>query len=741
MISFDEKQRAILLRLRNSFYSIRILPGGEVVHIGSGPLPANMPDHAWLGGLDDYEESNFEWDRQGRRFELPTFGDINFHDVALKVSFPDLAGPLVSGEVAHLPVRDLRLRYQSHEVRVDATPGFTPEHGQSAGRGRVRETLCLRLKDIAYDFFVTLFYRVNAEHDIIERWLELENRTAMEVAVDALAFGTMHLPNGHYELTRAAGAWAREFIPVRQLVEQGVFLLEQKGLNTGHASNPFFQLNERGGATEEEGTVFFGALAYSGNWALRFESLPSTALRIHGGYEAADFELSLAPGQTHRTPSFVHGCSGEGRGGASRQMHRFIRDCVLPGSVKNEFRPVLYNGWEAAYFDLSFESQIELARLAASIGVELFCVDDGWFGARRHDRAGLGDWTVSEDVFPGGLRPLVDEVHQLGMKFGLWVEPEMVNPDSDLYRAHPEWVLHFPGRPRTESRSQLILDFGRPEVVEHILAALDTLVRENSVDFFKWDMNRYATEPGSVAGRAIWHEHVAGVYRIMDALRCEHPGLAIQSCSGGGGRVDLGMLARTDQVWTSDNTDAYDRTLIQEGFSLAYPPRVMESWVTHEKNHQTGRIASLDLRFDAAMRGALGIGAALNKLSPEELAVCRRKIAFYKKIRPIVQGGDLYRLSSAVETGVSIWQSVEGGGSRAVYSIIVLGQLLAVHLAPTRLRGLRPEAIYAVSDDTGAELGRYSGAQLLTIGLPGDGAQGGAGRSTRSRTVLLEIVN
>jgi alpha-galactosidase len=325
------------------------------------------------------------------------------------------------------------------------------------------------------------------------------------------------------------------------------------------------------------------------------------------------------------------------------------------------------------------------------------------------------------------------------MKFGLWVEPEMVNPDSDLYRAHPDWVLHFPGRPRTQVRQQLLLDFGRPEVVEFIFNSLNSLLEEYEIDFFKWDMNRYATEPGSAVGKSIWRRHVEAVYGIMDRLRAAHPNLSIQSCSGGGGRIDLGILGRTDQVWTSDNTDAHDRVTIQDGFSLAYPPRAMESWVTHDKNHQTGRLSSLDLRFDVAMRGALGIGTVLSALPEEELVAYRRKIAFYKKIRPIVQGGQLHRL--VAEDGISIWQTVSPDGSQAVYSAVVTGQLQGIFRAPTRLRGLVPEAIYALCDEKEEEVARLSGFQLMALGVPGEDAGGGLGRVVRSRTLHLQRVS
>jgi alpha-galactosidase len=336
----------------------------------------------------------------------------------------------------------------------------------------------------------------------------------------------------------------------------------------------------------------------------------------------------------------------------------------------------------------------------------------------------LGDWTVSQDVFPDGLHPLIAEVQRLGMKFGLWVEPEMVNADSELYRQHPEWILHFPGRPRTEARNQLILDFGRPEVVEHIFAALDKLLAEYPLDFIKWDMNRNASEPGSVAGKAIWREHVTGVYRLMDQLRQKYPRLDIQSCSGGGGRIDAGILARTDQVWTSDNTDAFDRLRIQEGFSLAYPARTMEAWVTRAHNHQTGRITPLSLRFDVAMRGALGIGSSLNELTEAELQEYAGYIAFYQRIRHIVQAGHLYRLQRLEEFGASIIEYVLPDGREAVYSIAVREHQLGWERPPALLKGLAAEATYAVEDWRGAEIQRASGFELMTLGLPGDSFNG-----------------
>ena len=723
-IHFQASSRCFVLTLKSSVYVFRILESGELVHVFAGPTAVDQetlkPDH-----LAEYGDSNYVWEQQARAWEICTFGDLNYHDSAIKLSILD---PLAPAGV----IRDLRLRYVDHNLVKDAKPGLSPKTSPE------RETLAVRLRDGHVGIDVTLYYRVTPEHDVIERWLEISNHTEGAVTVESLSFATIHVPNGEYELTRTAGTWAREFIPQRQLLSPGRTVMESLGLNTGHATNPFFILNAVGEATETAGTVYFGALAYSGNWRLSFEVLPTTATRIHGGYDPGDFQLILLPGEAHTTPALIFGSCGEGIGGASRRLHRFARETVLPSPRHGDDRPVLYNSWEAVYFEMSLESQMELARKAAAIGIELFCVDDGWFGGRRNDSAGLGDWWVSPDLFPDGITPLIDEVKRLGMRFGIWVEPEMVNPDSDLYRAHPDWVLHYPGRPRTEVRQQLILDFGRPEVVEFIWNSLDTLLAKHDISFFKWDMNRYVTEPGSVAGQAIWYKHVQALYGLMDRLRAAYPKLEIQSCSGGGGRIDFGILGRTDQAWTSDNTDAIDRVSIQDGYSYAYPPCAMEAWVTHEVNHQTGRRTSLDLRFDVAMRGALGIGTSLNKLSDTELEDYTRKIAFYKRIRGVVQHGDLYRLVS--RTNESVWFTVSKDQTQAVFSIVVTGEFRGICHAPIKLPGLQLGQSYSITDETGSILGTWMGAQLSTIGLPIDHRYANAHGAVFSKTLFVQAM-
>ena len=726
MINYNAETKTFNLIMARSHYVFKVAENGRLVHLIWGLRPENSADDDLITGKTHYEQGDFgSFEQQTRPDEFITYGDVSQHEVSLKVNFATLPSTVQPYESPLLPIRDVRLVYVDHEIVADAEPGFAPQHGLKTAVSNPRQTLRVTMKDPEQPLEATLCYRLTPEHDIIERWCELENVGDVPIQVEQLYSAVWHMENGRYDLTSVSGAWAREFMTERNLLPIGLHVVEHRTTQTGHHANPFFLLNRSGQAWEESGTVYFGQLAYSGAWRLTFESLHNLGVRVHGGYNPVDFQIELVPGETHKTPAMISGVSNNGWGGASRRMHAHLRGRVLPQQPQlPELRPVLYNSWEATYFFLNEQGQIDLARKAAAMGVELFCVDDGWFGGRRHDMAGLGDWVVSKDVFPNGLQPLIDEVHKLGMKFGLWVEPEMVNADSDLYRAHPDWVYHFPGRPRTEYRNQLMLDMGRREVVEYLFDALDKLMQEYDIAFIKWDMNRYQSPPGSVAGKGVWQAHVAGAYEIIDRLRAKYPHLSIQSCSGGGARIDAGIMARTDQVWTSDNTDALTRVAIQEGFSLAYPARAMEAWVTHRQNHQTGRILETSTRFHVAMRGALGIGSNLNELDERELKEYGRFIKFYKQIRHIVQHGDLYRLQRLEEFGTSVIQYVLPDGSEAVYSAVVVDYKIGQFRPAPPLKHLISSAAYAIFDEHGDEVRQMSGYELMTRGIPGHAMAG-----------------
>ncbi|GAC1538079.1 MAG: alpha-galactosidase [Herpetosiphon sp.] len=596
--------------------------------------------------------------------EYPPHGGARFIDPCLKVLFAD-------------GVRDVVLSFGSAEVQH----GTVPE-------------LLIHLHDSVYPFRVTLHYRVYERYDLIERRVTVHNDGDTPITLERIWSAQWHLPaHENYRLTHLTGRWFDEMHLRREPLVQGIKVLESRRLTTSHHHNPWFAVDD-GSASEDSGSLFFGLLAWSGNWKLSAEVTDFGSTRVSMGLNDWDFAWQLNPGDTFSTPSSYAGFTDEGYGGASRRLHDVIRDTVLPhGSL---LRKVLYNSWEATEFAIDEASQIELAQRAAAIGVELFVLDDGWFHGRNDDTAGLGDWWPDERKFPHGLRPLISQVNALGMEFGLWIEPEMVNPDSDLYRTHPEWVIHFPTRTRTELRNQLILNFGRTDVQEYIIGQLDRLLSENRIAFIKWDMNRNVSEPGwpDAPGdmREIWVRYVQGLYGVWGTLRERHPTVVWQSCSGGGGRADLAILRLADQVWVSDNTDATARLAIQEGYSQVFPANTMEAWVT---DRAQGRL-SVTFRFHVSMCGALGVGGHLLHWSDEQCTNAANLIAQYKDIRHIVQFGDLYRLRSPQKHAFSAVQYVSKDASESVLFAFRTHLPPPAHLPLLYLRGLDAGAMYAI---------------------------------------------
>ncbi|MBT2530353.1 alpha-galactosidase [Streptomyces sp. ISL-99] len=605
-------------------------------------------------------------------------------------------------------------------VRTPVVRGTEWRYSEAATAG---DELRLRFTDPVHHLGLTLHYRMREDSDVVERWATVAHEgpadaPALELLrADAAAWT---LPRRErWRLSQLHGRWAAESRLVRSDLAPGEKVLGSRRGHTGHQHLPWVALDAEG-ATEESGEVYGCALGWSGSWRIAVQQLPDGTVQITGGAGHDDSGLlRLAPGGTYTTPVFAGLWSDGGFGGASRAWHAWQLAHVIPDAERS--RPVLYNSWEATGFDIYAEQQRALARRAADIGVELFVVDDAWFGARVSDRAGLGDWTPIPERFPGGLKPLADEVHRLGMRFGIWVEPEMVNADSDLYRAHPDWVQHHPGRTRTEFRNQLVLNLARDDVQAYLWEQLDGLLSSAPVDYVKWDFNRCFTDagwPGEPYPQRLWTEHVHALYALLDRLRAAHPGVAFESCSGGGGRIDLGILSRTDQVWTSDNTDPLDRLAIQHGFSQLHPARAMAAWVTDSPNTQlNGRVSSLRFRFVSAMAGVLGIGGDLTGWGEDEIAEAREWVDLYKEIRPVVQHGELYRLR-APDGGLSAVQYLRGD------DIVVLAWLQAQHYGeqqpPLRLRGLDPEAAYACLDTSAVHRGSVLLHRGLRTALRGD---------------------
>lgn len=645
------------------------------------------------GAVRSHREFAFESRESMTPEEYPAWGGMRYNEPCLKVT---TAGG----------IRDVVLKYQSHSIQDTA--------------------LSVRLKDISAPITVTLIYRVYPGTGILSRRAEIENGSREVVTVESAQSAAWYLPRGEgYRLTHLAGRWAGETQVVQEPIGPGKKLLESRRGNTSHQANPWFAIDQGGTANEESGRVWFGALAWSGNWKITIEQTTSQQLRVVGGYNDFDFSYPLKPGESLNTPEFYGGYTDKGFGEASRMLHRFALNEVLPASTRGKPRPVLYNSWEATTFDVNEPGQRQLAEKAAKLGVELFVMDDGWFGARNHDRAGLGDWFVNQKKFPNGLGPLIGAVNQAGMQFGLWVEPEMVNPDSDLFRKHPEWAIQFPGRPRTEGRNQLILNMARNDVKEYIYGLLDQLLARNRIAFLKWDMNRHISEPGwqqlpVSEQRKLYVAYVNNVYEIIDRLRAKHPGVEIESCSGGGGRIDFGILRRVEQVWTSDNTEAFDRLRIQEGYSYAYPTKAMMAWVTDVPN-MNGRTTSLKYRFLVAMMGSLGIGGNLNHWSEADSKLAIEMIATYKQIRKTVQEGNLYRLSLPRRNNLSSNLYVSNDGNQAALFAFLHSQQFRQESPAVTLTGLEPGAVYRLKpldNKLLAPEGReVSGAYLMGHGL------------------------
>ena len=663
------------------------LDGGGVSYVFGVNTRGELQQLYWggrLGAADSFpqakpmpEWASFDSSYNNTPQEFAGWGAGLFNEPALKVTFAD-------GN------RDLVLHYESH---VETGHGFD-----------------VVLKDIARPIFVTLHYEMDATSGILARSATIENRGADSVTIEQAVAAAWALPAGHYTLNYLTGRWAGEWTLNQEPVLPGARVIESRRGSTGHQANPWFAI-QAGDADEDHGGVWFGALAWSGSWRITVEQDQLDAVRVTGGFNPFDFGYVLKAGEKLETPVFDGGYAQDGLGGASRLLHRYELEHILPrtqataGQAVPKVRPVIYNSWEATEFRVSEAGQMALAEKAAALGVDRFVMDDGWFGQRKDDRAGLGDWYVNKEKFPRGLKPLIDRVHALGMDFGLWVEPEMVNPDSDLYRAHPDWVLHFPGRPESEQRNQLVLNLARPDVKDYVLGFLDKLLAENDIAFLKWDYNRNWSEPGwdqlpPAEQKRVYVAFTENLYAILSELRKRHPKVEIENCSGGGGRVDLGILRYTDEVWPSDNTDPFDRLTIQDGFTYAYTPQVMMAWVTdspHDLEHQV-RVTSIPYRMLSSMQGSLGIGANIANWTPDEMATAKRLIAAYHEVQPTIVQGALYRLISPRNgSEFSATQTVRADkGQSVVFAFIHSTE--KGHSFPTlKLKGLDPAAEYALT--------------------------------------------
>lgn len=596
---------------------------------------------------------------------------------------------------------------------VAATPeGERGSWWEFTGAEESEDALRLAFTDDVLGLRTVLCYETVPGTDVILRWTE--HTATRELRLERLDSAAVNVPvTAGARLMYLTGQWSQEFQRTQLHLTRGTFTMGSTQGVPGHAYAPWLAVQD---GTPGDGPAYGVALEWAGNWHITAEAEPGGAIRVRAGRVPHEGAVVLTPGTTLTTPRLACAFSPEGLDGLSRVWHRYERR--LAGDRLHRPRKVLYNSWEATGFDVDAAGQLELAKVAADIGAELFVVDDGWFTGRADDTGGLGDWHPDPAAFPHGFDRFVEDVRGLGLDFGLWVEPEAVSPGSRLHSEHPDWVYRVEGRPARLVRNQLLLDLGRPDVQDFVIGTLDRLLGTYAVDYLKWDMNRPPTERGRPGAGAVDldAEHVAGYLRVLDHLRTAHPHVTAEGCAGGGGRVDHLTLARTDVVWPSDNTAPLDRLSIQYGFLHAHAPHVMSSWVTDAPGVFDPRPRSLAFRFVNAMCGVLGIGADLRSWSPEERAEATRWIARYKEIRDVVHHGEARLLGSPDEPTCGVQYDA---GERTVVAALSTGRLDGAPLVPgrparLRLRGLDPAARYR-DTATGTT---YGGAHLLHYGLP-----------------------
>ena len=711
-IHYDNETRIFTLDTAHTTYQMQADRLGVLLHLYYGARAAGSMDY-----LLTYYDRGFSGnpaDAGGDRTysldalpqEYPTLGTGDYRSTALIVRGADGA-------------RGCDLRYVRHEIRqgkyaLEGLPAVFAAPQQA-------QTLEILLEDAASHVQVRLLYGVLEEEDIITRSVRITNGGEGQLYVEKAASACLDMLPGRYDLISLYGRHAMERCVQRTPVAHGSFSLGSRRGTSSHQYNPAVILAEQG-ATEDAGGCWGMLFVYSGGFLCEAEQDQFNQTRLLMGLQPEGLCYPLAAGQTLTVPETILTYSAAGFARLSRQYHACIREHVVRGRYSRGPRPVLINSWEACYYDFNADTICRLAAQAAELGIDMVVMDDGWFGKRNDDNSGLGDWVVNERKLGCTLAQLVGRVNALGVRFGLWIEPEMVSEDSELFRAHPDWVLQTPGRRPVRARNQLVLDFSRAQVREHVFRQICAVLDQANVEYVKWDMNRSLAELGSAAtapGR-VAYDYVLGVYDFLEKLTRRYPDLLIEGCSGGGGRFDAGMLYYTPQIWCSDNTDAVDRLYIQQGTSLFYPAAVVGAHVSAVPNHQTGRVTPLHTRGVVAMAGTFGYELDLCRLTAEEKAEIRAQLAVYKKYEPLIREGGYDRLADPAQDGFAAWQFTAADGSRALVNVVRLENHGNMPVAYVRLKSLRPDAVY----QDAATGRRYSGAALMCAGLPLAAEQG-----------------
>lgn len=616
--------------------------------------------------------------------EYPGYGTSDFRNPAYSVQLSN--GTTVT-----------ELQYDSHRIS-SGKPALTGLPSVYAENEDEAQTLLVTLVDSKAGLEVELSYTVFEAFDAVIRSTRIVNASADVMTLRSALSVSVDLPHDRFDLLQLSGAWARERYVHRRALTPGTQSVESRRGSSSHMNNPFFALLSED-ANEDVGEVFGFSLVYSGSFVGGVEVDQFHTSRAYLGINPFDFSWRLEPGESFQTPEAVMVFSAAGLGGMSHVYHELYRTRLCRGKFRDAVRPILVNNWEATYFNFNADKIESIAQAGSKLGIELFVLDDGWFGKRDNDNSSLGDWVVDYKKLPGGLNDLAERVRSHGLQFGLWFEPEMVSPDSELYRAHPDWCLHVPGYRRTEARQQLILDLSREDVQSYIVKSLSDILNHAPITYVKWDMNRNMSEIGSELlpaerQRETAHRYMLGLYSVLERITSAFPHILFESCSGGGGRFDPGMLYYMPQTWTSDNTDAVSRLKIQYGTSIVYPISTMGAHVSAVPNHQTGRMTPLRTRGDVAMSGNFGYELDLTQFTDAENEEVKRQVSLVKEVRELVQFGTFYRLLSPFEGNEAAWMFVSKDQQEVfLVHTTVLNEPNAP-LSRLRLKGLDPSRVY-----------------------------------------------
>ena len=705
-IQYQQENQLFSLNTKHTTYQMKVDSKGFLLHLYyGGKISGNMAylltyyDRGFSGNpADAGNDRTYSLDALPQ--EYPQAGAGDYRSSALVIRNAD------GSEYCDL-------RYVSHEIRRGkyGLKGLPAVYAPEAEA----ESLEILLEDSVSRVQVRLLYGVLAEEDIITRSAEIINLGDNPVCVEKAASACLDFVGGEYDLVSFYGRHAMERNFQRTRIAHGCQVIGSRRGTSSHQYNPAVIVADKS-ATEDAGSCYGMVFVYSGNFMCEAERDQYGQTRALMGLHSDLFHYPLEKGEKLVIPETILCYSAQGFGGLSRRYHRCIRKHLCRGKYSHQSRPVLINSWEAAYFDFNGETIYRLAREAAELGIDMVVMDDGWFGKRNDDDSGLGDWQVNEEKLGCTLGELIRRVNAVGIKFGIWIEPEMVSEDSDIYRSHPDWAIRIPGREPVRARNQLVLDFSRQEVRDHIFDQICSVLDQGKIEYVKWDMNRSLTDIYSMekAQGKVTYDYVLGVYEFLERLMQRYPDLLIEGCSGGGGRFDAGMLYYTPQIWCSDNTDAIDRLRIHYGTSFFYPVCAVGAHVSAVPNHQTGRSVSLHTRGVVAMAGTFGYELNPETLSDQEKEQIKGQIADYKKYEELIREGDYYRLSDPFEDVYAAWALVSDDRKRVLLSVVMQEIHGNMTVSYVRLKGLMADAVYR-DTETGME---YYGSALMEAGLP-----------------------